>query len=127
MNRFVLLASDTNELLFYADTFVISIAPHHTVSRASGSLVLLAAASLLASWLPYSSVLTMEAVRSSETSVNFCQARRRYNPEDNILHSYSYENFKSNTTEILSLVSLVSHLLDTKKTCIIIRRKYIIL
>jgi hypothetical protein len=37
----------------------------------------------------------MEAVRSSETSVNFYQTTRRYNPEDSHLSTNSRDNLKS--------------------------------
>jgi hypothetical protein len=33
--------------------------------------------------------LMMEAASTSETSLNFYQATRRYNPEDSHLHNYS--------------------------------------
>jgi hypothetical protein len=39
--------------------------------------------------------LMMEAVSTSETSVNFYQTTRRYNPEDSYLHSRRHENLKS--------------------------------
>jgi hypothetical protein len=37
----------------------------------------------------------MEAARTSETSVNFYQTTRRYNPEDSHLRSHRRENLKS--------------------------------
>jgi hypothetical protein len=39
--------------------------------------------------------LIMEAVRTSETSVNFNVTTRRYNPEDSKLHTSLCENVKS--------------------------------
>jgi hypothetical protein len=39
--------------------------------------------------------LMMEAVQTSETSVNLYQSTRRYNPEDGHLHSHRPENLKS--------------------------------
>jgi hypothetical protein len=39
--------------------------------------------------------LMMEAVRTSETFVNFYQTTRRYNPEDNHLQSHRRENLRS--------------------------------
>jgi hypothetical protein len=39
--------------------------------------------------------LMMEAARTSETSVNFYQTTRRYNPEDSHLHTNRRENLKS--------------------------------
>jgi hypothetical protein len=39
--------------------------------------------------------LIMEAVRTSETSVNFYQTTRRYNPEDSHLRTHRRENLKS--------------------------------
>jgi hypothetical protein len=37
----------------------------------------------------------MEAVRTSETLVNFYQTTRCYNPEDSNLHTHRRENLKS--------------------------------
>jgi uncharacterized protein YcgI (DUF1989 family) len=37
----------------------------------------------------------MEAVQTSETSVNSQQSTLRYNPEDSHLHSHRHENLKS--------------------------------
>jgi hypothetical protein len=37
----------------------------------------------------------MEAVQTSETSVNSYQSTRRYNPEDSHLHSHRRGNFRS--------------------------------
>jgi hypothetical protein len=37
----------------------------------------------------------IEAARTSETSVNFYQTSRRYNPEDSHLHTHCRENLKS--------------------------------
>jgi hypothetical protein len=39
--------------------------------------------------------LLMEAANSSETSVNFYQTTRRYNPEDSHLRTHRRENLKS--------------------------------
>jgi hypothetical protein len=39
--------------------------------------------------------LMMEAVSASETSVNFYQTTRRYNPDDSHLHTRRRENLKS--------------------------------
>jgi hypothetical protein len=39
--------------------------------------------------------LMMEAVQTSETSVNFYRTARRYNPEDHHLHTHRRENLKS--------------------------------
>jgi hypothetical protein len=36
----------------------------------------------------------MEAIWSTETSVNFQRTTRRYIPEDNILHNHRCENLK---------------------------------
>jgi hypothetical protein len=44
------------------------------------------------SWISYA--LKMEAIRSSETSVNKISTRRHI-PEDGILHSHRHENLKS--------------------------------
>jgi hypothetical protein len=49
-------------------------------------------------WLPASSgliALMIEAVNTSETSVNFYQTTRRNNPEDSHLHTQRRENLKS--------------------------------
>jgi hypothetical protein len=45
--------------------------------------------------LAYSSIQKMEAISSSETSVDFQRTTRRYIPEDRILHNHRCENFKS--------------------------------
>jgi hypothetical protein len=37
----------------------------------------------------------MEAANTSETYVNFYQTTRRYNPEDNHIHTRHRENLKS--------------------------------
>jgi hypothetical protein len=37
----------------------------------------------------------MQAASTSETSVNFYQTTRRYNPEDSYLHTHRRENVKS--------------------------------
>jgi hypothetical protein len=42
--------------------------------------------------------LMMEAVRTSETLVNFYQTTRRYNPEDSNLRTHRRENLKSYLT-----------------------------
>jgi hypothetical protein len=42
--------------------------------------------------------LMMEAVRTSETSVNFNVTTRRYIPEDSKLHIRHHENLKSHNT-----------------------------
>jgi hypothetical protein len=41
------------------------------------------------------STLKMEAIRSSETSVQFTRSTRRHIPEDGILHSHRRGNLKS--------------------------------
>jgi hypothetical protein len=45
----------------------------------------------------YSSTLKMEAIYSSEMSVDFQQNTRRYIPEHNTLHNHHCENLKSYT------------------------------
>jgi hypothetical protein len=49
---------------------------------------------LLTPCLAFSSTLKMEAISSSETSVDFHRATRRYIPEDIILHDHRCENLK---------------------------------
>jgi hypothetical protein len=51
--------------------------------------------SMLISCLAYSSTQNMEAIYSSETSVDFHRISRRYIPEDGTLHSNPCENFSS--------------------------------
>jgi hypothetical protein len=46
--------------------------------------------------LHHQNALMMQAARTSETSVNFYQTTRRYNPEDRHLHTRRRENLKSN-------------------------------
>jgi hypothetical protein len=48
----------------------------------------LLSAFVLVSYSAYSSTLKMEAICSSETSVDFQRATRRYIPEDSTLHPY---------------------------------------
>jgi hypothetical protein len=45
----------------------------------------------------------MEAARTSETLVNFCQTTRRYNPEDSHLRTHRRENIKSKLLNILKI------------------------
>jgi hypothetical protein len=45
-------------------------------------------------------VLMMEATSTSETSVNFYQTTRRYNPEDSHLHTRRRENLKSHSVSV---------------------------
>jgi hypothetical protein len=47
-------------------------------------------------------VLMMEAVRTSETSVNFNVTTRRYIPEDSKLHIRRLENLKSHMLRLSS-------------------------
>jgi hypothetical protein len=51
------------------------------------------------SWISYT--LTMEAIRSSETSVNKISTQRHI-PEDGILHSHRRENLKSHTWSLFT-------------------------
>jgi hypothetical protein len=50
----------------------------------------------LVSCLAYSSTLKMEAILSSETSVEFYQTARRYASKDRSLHSHRCENLIAN-------------------------------
>jgi hypothetical protein len=43
----------------------------------------------------------MEAIRSSETSVQSTTSTRRHTPEDGILHSHRHENLKSYILNLL--------------------------
>jgi hypothetical protein len=45
--------------------------------------------------------LMMETASASETSVNFCQATRRNNPEDSHLHTCRREKLKSHELEVV--------------------------
>jgi hypothetical protein len=47
--------------------------------------------------------LMMEAVHTSETSVNFYQTTRRNMPEDRYLHTRRYENWKSHNLPSVSI------------------------
>jgi hypothetical protein len=49
----------------------------------------------------------MEAVRYSETLVNFYQITRCHTPEDNTLHSFHCENLKLNTLQKNHTFSIV--------------------
>jgi hypothetical protein len=55
--------------------------------------------------------LMMEAVITSETSINFCQTIRRNNPEDNHLHTRRRENLRS------QLKSKLDDYLDVMLSC----------
>jgi hypothetical protein len=46
----------------------------------------------------------MEAVKTSETSVNLYQSTRRYNPEDSHLHSHRREKLKSYLNIIIIII-----------------------
>jgi hypothetical protein len=50
---------------------------------------------MLVSWVAYSSTLKMEAICSSETSVDTQRTTRRYISEDSTLHDHRCENLKS--------------------------------
>jgi hypothetical protein len=52
----------------------------------------------------------MEAARTSETLVNFCQTTRCYNPEDSNLHTHRRENLKS----YLPPIALLSYNISLK-------------
>jgi hypothetical protein len=43
----------------------------------------------------------MEAIRSSETSMNFYQTTRRHIPEDSDLHGYLHENIRTSSVKII--------------------------
>jgi hypothetical protein len=45
------------------------------------------------SLLPFIALM-MEAVRTSDTLLNSCQSARRYNPQENRLHTHRRENLK---------------------------------
>jgi hypothetical protein len=62
------------------------------ISRASSGFP---PAFTLVSCSAYSSTLKIEAICSSETSVDFQQTTRRYIPEDSTLHNHRCENLKS--------------------------------
>jgi hypothetical protein len=49
----------------------------------------------LVSCSTYSSILKMEAIFSSETSVGYEQTTQRYIPEDSTLYNHRYENLRS--------------------------------
>jgi hypothetical protein len=50
----------------------------------------------------------MEAVRTSETSVNFNVTTRRYIPENSKLHSRRHENLKSHKQYVRQLTSTIA-------------------
>jgi hypothetical protein len=69
--------------------------PHHhsrIISRAWKQVA--SRAFTLVSCSTYSSILNMEAICSSETSVDFQWTTRRYIPEDRTLHNHRFENLK---------------------------------
>jgi hypothetical protein len=52
----------------------------------------------------------MEAVCSSETSVDLQRATRRYIPEDSNVHNHHFENLKSYTTILVCICNNVENL-----------------
>jgi hypothetical protein len=58
----------------------------------------------LVSCSAYSSTLKMEAICSSETSVDFQRTTQRYIPEDGTLHNHRCENLKSYITKLFSKI-----------------------
>jgi hypothetical protein len=56
------------------------------------------------SCMTYSSTLKMEAICSSEMSVDFQRATRRYIPEDRNLHNHRRENLKIHTAMNVAIV-----------------------
>jgi pyoverdine/dityrosine biosynthesis protein Dit1 len=56
--------------------------------------------------LPFSSTMKMEAIHSSETSVNIYVTTRRYILEDNMFHSHRLEKLKTrhNINEIAAKI-----------------------
>jgi hypothetical protein len=62
-------------------------------------------------WVVATIALMMEAVQTSETSVNSYQSTRRYNPEDSHLRTHRRENFKlylvTDHLEYLSVVGKI--------------------
>jgi hypothetical protein len=65
----------------------------HPLSSGSSRAVV-ATGCMLASCSAYSSTLNMEAICSSETSLDFQRTARRYNPEDGTIHNHRWENSK---------------------------------
>jgi hypothetical protein len=61
-----------------------------------------------AAWMP---ALIMQAVRTSETLVNFYLSTRRYNPEDSHLHNQCRENLKtySSVTTLIPFFYILVH------------------
>jgi hypothetical protein len=58
---------------------------------------------MLVSCLAYSSALKIEAICSSETSIDFHGTSRSYIPKDRTLHTHRCENFKSYVNIILEI------------------------
>jgi hypothetical protein len=61
---------------------------------------------LVARWFaePISSTLKMEAISSSETSVETQRTTRRHIPEDDTLQNHRSENLKSYLTHLLTAI-----------------------
>jgi hypothetical protein len=53
------------------------------------------------------STLKMEAIRSSETSVQSTTSTRHHTPEDGILHSHRRENLKSYDMSLVCLTNFI--------------------
>jgi hypothetical protein len=68
----------------------------------------------LVSCSDYSSTLKMEAVCSSETSVDFQRTTRRYIPQDRTLHNHRCENLKSYTVIFIFTAARILNLTKTE-------------
>jgi hypothetical protein len=84
----------------------ISRARYQSESRWQASLCLPPAFTLV-SCSAYSPTLKMEAICSSEMSVNFQRTTRRYIPEDSTLHNHCCENLKSYRGILYCLLKLI--------------------
>jgi hypothetical protein len=72
-------------------------------------------ASTSVSYSAYSSTLKMEAICSSEISVDFQRTARRYTPEDITLHNLHCENLKSYMKYISLQTFLILYVRDWMK------------
>jgi hypothetical protein len=73
------------------------------------------AATIAMAMLAYSIIaLMMEVASTSETSVNFYQTTRRYNPEDSHLNTRRRENLKSHATGFFVLFCLKVNLINVR-------------
>jgi hypothetical protein len=75
------------------------------IRSSEGARYLLSAYYLFLAWITLLTINT-EAIRCSETSVDFIELQQRYNPEDHTLHSHRCDKLKSDVSYCVHKISL---------------------